>query len=39
VRVSVAVLAVLAVTGAFVTRGHRGVANAAAGLCLEIDDD
>jgi hypothetical protein len=30
--------ACVAVSGAFVTSGHRGVANSAAGLRLEIDD-
>ena len=37
-RLALGVLAVVAVTGAFLTRGHRGIANAAAGLSLEIDD-
>ena len=37
-QVAVGVLAVAAVAGAFLTRGHRGLSNAAAGLELEIDD-
>jgi glycopeptide antibiotics resistance protein len=38
-QVALVVLAVVGVTGAFLTRGHRGVSNAVAGLRLEIDDD
>ena len=37
-QVAVGVLAVAAVAGAFLTRGHRGLSNAAARLELEIDD-
>jgi glycopeptide antibiotics resistance protein len=37
-QLAVGLLAVVAVLGAFLTRGHRGIANAAAGLRLEIDD-
>ena len=37
-QVALAVLAVAAVAGAFLTRGHRGLSNAAARLDLEIDD-
>lgn len=37
-QLALVVLAVAAVTGAFLTRGHRGLANTAAGLDLEIDD-
>ena len=36
-QVALAVLGVCAVAGAFLTLGHRGVGNAAAGLDLEID--
>lgn len=37
-QVALAVLAVAAVAGAYLTPGHRGLANAAAGLRLEVDD-
>jgi hypothetical protein len=37
-QVALAVLAVASVSGAFLTRGHRGLSNAAARLELEIDD-
>jgi hypothetical protein len=37
-QIALGLLAVVAVLGAFLTRGHRGIANAAAGLRLEIDD-
>ena len=37
-QVALLALAVAGVVGAFLTRGHRGVSNAAAGLDLEIDD-
>ena len=37
-QVAVGVLAVAAVAGAYLTRGHRGLSNAAARLELEIDD-
>jgi hypothetical protein len=37
-QVALAVLAVAAVSGAYLTRGHRGVSNAVARLELEIDD-
>jgi hypothetical protein len=36
---ALAVLAVAALSGAYLTRGHRGVSNTLAGLELEIDDD
>jgi hypothetical protein len=38
-QVALAVLAVAALSGAYLTRGHRGVSNTLAGLELEIDDD
>jgi len=38
-QVALIALAVAAILGAFVTRGHRGLSNAAARLDLEIDDD
>jgi VanZ family protein len=37
-QVALLAIAVAGVVGAFRTRGHRGVSNAAAGLDLEIDD-
>ena len=37
-QVALLVLAVAGLVGVFVTRGHRGFSNAAAGLGLEIDD-
>jgi hypothetical protein len=37
-QVVLAVLAVATVVGAYVTRGHRGLGNAAARLELEVDD-
>jgi hypothetical protein len=37
-QVALAALAVAGVSGAFLTRGHRGISNAVAGLDLEVDD-